>query len=204
MTDIESLLLPCGVPYDSLLTQVADHAAPVDSAHQSVCPHCRATLAELDSLWDPLRELAREQIKAPRDLLPAVMARVRELARHSWYAFVPGERGHTRIAARVVAAVARLAAEDVPHVTLALGSGRTGSQSTRAQIAGADVEAATDIGVAGSHVVVDIQIAIEIGAHIPTVVSQVRTQIGQAIAGYLGLVPAEVNVTVADVQQGFS
>ena len=204
MTGIDSSRLPCGVLYDSLVTQVADHTAPVDPAHQATCRHCRAALVELDDLWDPLHELARQDVRAPRDLLPTVMARVRELASHNWFAFVPSERGHTRIAARVVAAVARLASEDVPHVTVAMGRGRTGTHSTAAQIAGPQGEAATDVGVAGSHVVVDIQIAIEIGAHIPTIARQVRAQITHAIARHLGLSTAEVNVTVADVQPGWS
>jgi uncharacterized alkaline shock family protein YloU len=202
--DMDSSRLPCGVLYDTLLTQVADHTAPAAPAHQATCPHCRATLAELDDLWDPLHELAQQQVRAPRDLLPTVMARVRDLSRHSWFAFVLSERGHTRIAARVVAAVARLAAENVPHVTLALGGGRTGTDSTPAQIAGPRGEAATDVGVSGSHVVVDIQIAIEIGAHIPTVGDHVRAQVSDAIAAHLGLRTAEVNVTVADVQPGIS
>ena len=199
---MDSSRLPCGVLYDTLLTQVADHAAPADPTHQASCPHCRAALAELDDLWDPLHELAQQQVRAPRDLLPTVMARVRQLARHSWFAVVPSDRGHTRIAARVVAAVARLAAEDVHYVTLAMGGGRTGTQSTPAQIAGPRGESATDVGVAGSHVVVDIQIAIEIGAHIPTVADDVRAQISDAITAHLGLRTAEVNVTVADVQPG--
>ena len=199
---MDSSRLPCGVLYDTLLTEVADHAAPTDPAHRASCPHCRATLAELGDLWGPLHELARERVRAPRDLLPTVMARLGELARHGWFAIVPGERGHTRIAARVVAAVARLAAEDVRHVTLALGGGRTGTGSTPAQIAGPQGEAATDVGVAGSHVVVDIQIAVEIGAHIPTVADDVRAQVGAAIAAQLGLRTTEVNVTVADVGPG--
>ncbi|NMR20091.1 Asp23/Gls24 family envelope stress response protein [Cellulomonas fimi] len=195
-----STRLPCGADYDDLLTQVADHAPPADSGHQSTCPHCRAALAQLTELWAPVDHLAAEEVRTPESVLRAVMARVRELTEHTWFAFVPTDRGHTRIAARVIAAVARLAAEEIPHVALALGSGRTSPYSSPAHIAGPETDAATDVGVAGSHVVVDIQVAIEMGANIPDIADRVRAHITGVIATQLDLTAAEVNVTVADVQ----
>ena len=192
--------LPCGADYDDLVAQVLDHTAPVGAAHQETCPHCRAALAQLHDLWAPVRHLAAEDVHAPTDLLRTGMARVRELTDHTWFAFLPTERGHTRIAARVVAAVARLAAEEVPHVALALGTGRTSPYSAPAHIAGPETEAATDVGVTGSHVVVDIQVAVEMGAHIPDIADRVRAHIGHAIATRLDLTTAEVNVTIADVR----
>src|SRR3954452_2550419 len=155
--------LPCGKAIDDLLIQVADRTAPSDPAHQQTCPHCRAALAELEDLWAPVRDVAAEDVRAPAGLLQSVMAQIRELARNDWSAVLTGPRGRTRIAARVVGAVARLAAESVPHVTLALGGGRvatpTDTTADRAAIAGRHSETATDVGVAGSHVVVDVQIS---------------------------------------------
>lgn len=196
---MEPTRLPCGVAYGDLLAQVADHTEPVDVHHQATCPHCRATLAELTELWGPVHELAAEDVRAPRDLLASVMAQIHELARHTWFTYLPTERGHTRIAARVVAAVARLAAEEVPDVTLALGAGRTSPFTSPAHIAGPQTEAATDVGVAGSHVVIDIQVAVEMGADIPAIAHQVRAHITHVIAAQLGLTTTEVNITVADV-----
>jgi uncharacterized alkaline shock family protein YloU len=197
--------LPCGKAIDDLLIQVADRTAPSDPAHQRTCPHCRAALAELEDLWAPVRDVAAEDVRAPAGLLQAVMAQIRELARNDWSAVLTGPRGRTRIAARVVGAVARLAAESVPHVTLALGSGRVATPADtpvldHTKIAGRHSEAATDIGVAGEHVVVDIQIAVDYGVPMWQVAALVRNSIAQRIATQTGLTTTEVNVTVVDVQ----
>jgi uncharacterized alkaline shock family protein YloU len=196
--------LPCGMPVDDLLTQVTDRTPPPDPAHQHSCPHCRAAVAELEDLWAPVRDLAAEDVRAPAGLLQAVMGQIRDLSRNSWSAVLDDPLGRTRIAARVVGAVARLAAESVPHVTLALGGGRvatpTDTTADPARIAGRRSEAATDVGVAGSHVVVDVQIAVDYGAPVWQVAERVRNRIAQHIATQTGLTASEVNVAVVDVR----
>lgn len=177
--------LPCGVPVDDLLAQVTDGKPPQDPAHQRSCAHCRATLAEVRDIWSPVQELAAEHVRAPTGLLDAVMARVRELSRHPWYSLVPGPNGHTRIASRVLEAIARLAAESVPRVGLALGQGH---------------ESGADVGVAGTHVVIDIYLSVELGAPIPEIADQVRAQIRRHLWRDAGLVVVEVNVTIVDVE----
>jgi uncharacterized alkaline shock family protein YloU len=196
--------LPCGKPVDDLLTQVTDRTPPPDPAHQHSCPHCRAAVAELEDLWAPVRDLAAEDVRVPAGLLQAVMGQIRDLSRNSWSAVLDDPLGRTRIAARVVGAVARLAAESVPHVTLALGGGRvatpTDTTADPARIAGRRSEAATDVGVAGSHVVVDVQIAVDYGAPVWQVAERVRNRIAQHIAIQTGLTASEVNVAVVDVR----
>jgi uncharacterized alkaline shock family protein YloU len=194
--------LPCGMPVDELLAQIVDRTPPRDAAHQQHCPHCRATLSHLEDLWAPVHDLAAEDVRAPAGLLQAVMAQVRELSRSSWSAVLLDDRGRTRIAARVVGAVARLAAESVPSVTLALGGGRVVSPADpatdRQRAAGADD--ATSIGVAGDRVVVDVQIAVDYGADMLAVAEQVRDRITRHIATQTSLTTTEVNVTVVDVR----
>jgi uncharacterized alkaline shock family protein YloU len=196
--------LPCGKPVDDLLTQVADRTSPPDPAHQRSCPHCRATLAELEDLWAPVRDVAAEEVHAPAGLLQAVLAPIRELSRNNWSAVLHAPDGQTRVAARVVGAVARLAAESVPHVTLALGGGRIATPADTAvdheRIAGAEGEGATDIGVAGTRVVVDVQIAVDYGVPVQQVADRVRNRIARHIATQTGLTTTEVNVTVVDVR----
>lgn len=196
----DSRHLACGACVDDLLTQVTERTPARDPEHQRSCPHCRAALAELTGIWAPVNDLAAEDVRAPAGLLAAVMERVRALPRHSWHAVILTDRGETRIAARVVGAVARLAAESVPHVTLALGGGRTAREHSLEQIASAQAEAATDIGVAGTTVVVDVKVVVDTEARIPAVAQQVRTQIARHIAAFTGLTTAEVNITVVDVQ----
>ena len=195
--------LPCGASMDDLLAQVTERQPPRDPAHQRGCPHCRAALAELREIWAPVADLAAEEVRAPRVLLQSVMAAVRELSHNAWYAVIPGPTGQTRVAARVVGAVARLAAESVPHVSLALGGGRTATPPDAtpdpARIAGAEAEVATTVGVAGAHVVVDVQIAVDYGAAIPEIARQVRQEITRHVARHTGLTTTEVNVVVVDV-----
>jgi uncharacterized alkaline shock family protein YloU len=161
-------------------------------------------VAELEDLWAPVRDLAAEDVRAPAGLLQAVMGQIRDLSRNSWSAVLDDPLGRTRIAARVVGAVARLAAESVPHVTLALGGGRvatpTDTTADPARIAGRRSEAATDVGLAGSHVVVDVQIAVDYGAPVWQVAERVRNRIAQHIAIQTGLTASEVNVAVVDVR----
>lgn len=191
--------LACGVPFEEILDQVTDHRPPQDRVHQAACTTCRATLAELQDVWNSVDELVAEDVRAPTDLLRAVMDRIRELSAQPWYAVLDTPDGDTKIAARVIGALARLAAQDVPRVSLALGGGRTGTQHSRNELAGATGEAATDIGVSGTHVVVDVDIVIDVGAHIPNLSHQIRTRIGQDIAAYTGLSVAEVNINVVDI-----
>jgi uncharacterized alkaline shock family protein YloU len=194
--------VPCGVRVDDLLAQVTDGTPPRDPAHQRQCPHCRATLAHLTETWAPVLDLAAEDVRAPAGLLQSVMAEVRELARNDWSAVLHDHAGQTRVAARVVGAVARLAAESVPQVTLALGGGRiatpAGATSDRERAAGS--EDATDIGLAGEHVVVDVQIAVDYRTPIPRVTQRVRERIIQHLSAQTGLTIDEVNVSVVDVR----
>lgn len=193
--------LPCGVPADDLLDQVVDGTPPRDPEHQARCPHCRATLAHLTDVWTPVHQLADEEVRAPAGLLQAVMAEIRDLARIGWSAVLREDSGQTRIAARVVGAVARLAAESVPHVTLALGGGRpalparggTGDPTS-------GEESGTVIGVAGEHVVVDVQIAVDLGVSVPLVAQRVRSRIADHLRAQTGLTTTEVNVIVVDVR----
>jgi uncharacterized alkaline shock family protein YloU len=195
--------LPCGVPVDDLLAQVADGIPPRDPEHQRHCPHCRATLAQLQELWAPVRDVAAEEIRAPAGILQTVMAQIRDLSRNGWAAVLQDPVGRTRIEARVVGAIARLAAESVPHVTLALGGGRVatppGTSAARTEKVAASAESATDVGLAGSHVVIDVQIAVEYGVSMDEVAGQVRRRIARHIAVQTGLTTTEVNVTVVDV-----
>jgi uncharacterized alkaline shock family protein YloU len=151
-----------------------------------------------------VRELAAEGVRAPGDLPQSVMAQIRELARAGWSAVLHDPAGRTRIAARVVGAVARLAAESVPHVSLALGGGRMATPpdtaADPARVAAPERAVATSVGTAGSRVVVDVQIAVDYGVPVHAVAAAVRERIATHIAEQTGLVTTEVNVAVIDVR----
>ena len=198
MTDIAYRdTLPCGVPLDEIYAQVVDQTPPARPEHQAHCPHCRAALADLSEAWAPVAQLAAKQITAPSSLLESVLAKVRLISRDPWYGIITTDHGRTRVAARVVDAVVRLAAQEVPHVSIAFGRPRPDKDpATIADTAG---ESATNVGVAGSHVVIDVQIVIEMGPNIPALADQVRRTVRTDIERFTGLTAAEVDVTVVDV-----
>lgn len=185
--------LPCGASYDALVAQVAERRTPggTAAAHQRTCAHCRAALAEMDDLWAPVHAMAEQRVRAPADLLGAVMARVRELPRHRDWARVldggdQGGPGATRVAARVVGALARTAALQVPGVVRALG-GRHAQDGP-----------GTSVGVAGSHVVLQVSLVVARGEAIPALADRVREQVSALVHALTGLVVAQVDVHVAD------
>jgi uncharacterized alkaline shock family protein YloU len=192
--------LPCGVPLDELFAQVTDGRTARAAVHQRSCLHCRATLAELDDIWMPVNELAAEEVQAPAGLLQTVTDRIRELSRNPWYASLPGPQGYTRVAARVVGAIARLAADSVPRVSSALGQGRAGPSLGAAELSESKAAGATGVGVAGGHVVVDVQIVVDLGSSIPEVARQVQRQISRDLDRHAELTTVEVNVEVIDVR----
>ena len=114
--------LPCGVQLDDLVEQVDQGRGEQLTEHEQHCTHCRAAIAEISRLWGSVTALAAEQVEPPADLVDKVMGLVRELALEIWHVVLPGERGSTRIAARVLATVARRAARRVPGVRVVLGA----------------------------------------------------------------------------------
>jgi uncharacterized alkaline shock family protein YloU len=201
MTDIAyPNTLPCGVPLDEIYAQVVDQTPPARPEHQARCPHCRAALADLSEAWAPVAQLAAKQITAPSSLLESVLAKVRQTSRDSdpWYEMITTDHGRTRVAARVVGAVARFAAQEVPHVSIAFGRRRATREKDHAAIGGTDGESA-NVGVAKSQVVIDVQIVIEMGPNILTLADQVRRAVRTDIERFTGLTAAEVDVTIVDV-----
>jgi uncharacterized alkaline shock family protein YloU len=200
MTDIAHRdTLPCGMPLDEIYSQVVDHAPPASPEHQARCPHCSAALADLSEAWAPVAQLAAKQITAPSSLLKSVLAKVRQISSDPWYELITTDHGRTRVATRVVDAVTRLAAQEVPHVSIAFGRRRATRDKDPATFAGTARESATNVGVAGSHVVIDVQIVIEMGPNISTLADQVRRAVHTDIERFTGITAAKVDVTVIDV-----
>ena len=152
--------LACGADVDTLLEQVADGHAGQLTGHQRDCVHCRAAIGELNALWSPVRELAAPVPHSP-GLATAVIGRIRRLARDVGYTLETTDGGAIRIAARIVAALARDSASRVPGVRLALGRTTHGTLSALAQDAvPAEHRARTAAGVLGHTAVVDLTIAV--------------------------------------------
>lgn len=197
---LNSATLPCGAEMDLLFEQLADgHAAELDD-HQLDCVHCQAALGELSILWAPVAERAASPVAAPPGLTAAVMSQIRQLVRDVWYTLQTTDLGVIRIAARIVAALARDAARTVPGVRVALG------RSTHTKLA-ALVEQATfrhrhphaAVGVLGRTAVVDLAVAVRYGDPVDEVARNVQQHVIKALRENIGLQTVKVNVNVDDV-----
>ena len=204
--DIDELLsgparhLPCGASVDDLLEQAADGGAGRLTTHQRDCVHCQAALAEFSRVWAPVRDLAAEPVALPASVRQAVTSQIRQLVADVWYTLQLSEGGAVRIAARVVAKIARDAAAGVAGVRVALG------RSTQGTIPGL-VERATlrhrhpnaAVGVLGLTAVVDLAIAVQYGEQVDEVAREVQRRAVAELRAKAGLQDVTVNVTVDDV-----
>jgi uncharacterized alkaline shock family protein YloU len=200
---LDAVTLPCGADVDSLLEQVADgHAGDLD-AHQLDCVHCRAAIAELAGLWAPVAETAAAAVPAPPGLTAAVMRQIRALVKDVWYTLQATELGTIRIAARIVATLARDSARLVPGVRVALGRsshGKLAELAERATLAHRHPHAA--VGVLGRTAAIDLAVAVSYGDPVHEVARDVQRQVITTLRHTIGLQTVVVNVTVDDVIDG--
>jgi uncharacterized alkaline shock family protein YloU len=192
--------LACGADVDTLLEQVADGHARQLTDHQRDCVHCRAAIGELDALWSPVRELAAAPVPSPPGLATAVIGRIRRLVRDVGCTLEMTDGGAIRIAARIVAALARDSASRVPGVRLALGRTTHGALSEFAQdIMPAKRRAGTAAGILGRTAVVDLTVAVNYDRPVHHVARDIQKQVAAALRNDLGLRAATVNVVIADI-----
>ena len=196
---LSAAALPCGADVDPLLEQVADGHAELD-AHQRECVHCQAAIIEFTALWQPVTDLAASPVTGPPGLAAAVMNQIRVLVRDVWYTLQTTDLGVIRIAARIVAALARDSARTVPGVRVALGrstNGRIAALAEHASLGHRHPHAA--VGVLGRTAAVDLAIAVAYGEPVHQVARDVQLQVIAALRDSLGLATVTVNVTVDDI-----
>jgi uncharacterized alkaline shock family protein YloU len=192
--------LACGAELDLLLEQVADGRGRDWDDHQAQCVHCQAALSELVILWNPVAELAVAPVAPPPGLIAGVMSQIRTLIRDTWYTLEVTETGAIRIAARIVATLARDSARLIPGVRVALG------RSTRDRLA-ALAEKATfghhhphaAVGVLGRTAVVDLAVAVSFEHPVHEVARNIQRQVTATLRDQVGLQSVTVNVTVDDI-----
>jgi uncharacterized alkaline shock family protein YloU len=199
---LESASLPCGADVDVLLEQVADgHGTGLDlDDHQQGCVHCQAAIAEFGALWQPVTELAGDPVPAPPGLTAAVMSQIQALVRDVWYTLQTTDLGFIRIAARIVATMARDTARTVPGVRVVLGrstQGRLAALAERATLGHRHPHAA--VGVLGRTAVVDLAVAVSYGDPVHQVAKAIQQHVIAELRDNLGLETVVVNVTIDDV-----
>ncbi|WP_018334103.1 Asp23/Gls24 family envelope stress response protein [Actinomycetospora chiangmaiensis] len=196
MTEIPGLptTLPCGRPTAALVEQVAEGRADRLDAHQRDCPHCRAALAEYARRWAPVAAVAAERPRAPTSSIEAALRALRGPGGEEEYGRIGSPQGHTRVAARVVVALARHLATGVPGVEVALG----GLVADR-HGAGGEVVPDVEVGVTGGSTAVRITLAAAYGQDLQALGERIRTVVARGIRDATGLEPVDVTVHVDDV-----
>ena len=197
---LTSATLQCGAEVDLLLEQVADGRSADLDVHQCECVHCQAALTEFTAIWEPVAELASTPVPAPPGLTAAVMSHIRLLVQDIWYTLQTTDLGAIRVAARIVAALARDAARMVPGVRVALGrssQGRLATLAERATFGHRHPHAA--VGVLGRTAVVDLAVAVSYGDPVHQVARDVQCHVIASLRDQLGLKTVTVNVTVDDI-----
>jgi uncharacterized alkaline shock family protein YloU len=192
--------LACGADADDLLEQAADGHAGQLTDHQRHCLHCQAALQEFTRIWEPARTLAAEHVTVPAALKTAVASQIRKLVADVWYTLQLSDSGAIRIAARVVATIARDAARTVPGVRVAFGrstSSRPAGLAEKATLRHRHPHAAA--GVLGRTAAVDLAIAVQYGSHLETVARDVQQRAIAEVRTKAGLQDVTVSVTVDDV-----
>ncbi len=164
--------LGCGCDVDDLLEQVADGQAGQLTEHQSHCPACQAALGEFGRLWEPVGRLAAEQVAVPAGIKAAVALQLGRLVSDVWYTLHLAEAGALRIAARVVANIARDAARTVPGVEIAFGR---------------------------SAAVIDLAVVVQYNRRVDEVGREVQRRAIAAVRAQAGLDDITVNVTISDI-----
>ena len=194
---LTAVTLPCGADVDPVLEQVADgHAADLD-AHQQDCVHCQAAIAEFAALWAPVTEAAASPVPAPPGLTAAVMSQIRVLVRDVWYTLQTTNLGFIRIAARIVAALARDTARTVPGVRVALGRSKPAALDEQATVGRHHPRAA--VGVLGRTAVVDLAVAVTYGDPVHEVARDIQQRVIATLRDQIGLQTVVVNVTIDDI-----
>ena len=197
---LAAVTLPCGADVDLLLEQVAGGRGADRDAHQQQCVHCQAALGEFTALWVPVTELAAAPVPAPPGLAAAVMSQIRSLIGDIWYTLEITESGTIRIAARIVAALARDCARMVPGVRVALGRSTQGNSpalAEKATVGHHHPHAA--VGVLGRTAVVDLAVAVTYNDPAHQVARNIQRQVIATLRDQVGLQSVKVNVTVDDI-----
>jgi uncharacterized alkaline shock family protein YloU len=197
---LSAATLPCGADVDLLLEQVAEGRGADRDAHQQQCVHCQAALGEFAALWGQVAALAAAPVPAPPGLVAAVMSQVRALVRDVWYTLEITDSGTIRIAARIVAALARDCARMIPGVRVALGRStqdKIAALAEKATLGHRDPNAA--VGVLGRSAVVDLAIAVTYDDPVHKVARDIQRQVIAALRDQVGLQSVKVNVTVDDI-----
>ena len=199
MTGTPSTPLTCGTDPQQLLDQVGDGRGSDLDDHQAGCPHCQQALRIYRRLWAPFEILAAQTVRAPRGMASRAVAWIRAVYDDTTATplpitgLPPGLPGTATVTTRVVIRCARLAAEQVDGVRLALSelstsppAAHSGSDPGRGQAPEEDI-------------VLVMTVAAEHGHDLHALGRRIRTAVDDALRSLTGRTPRSIDVHIDDV-----
>jgi uncharacterized alkaline shock family protein YloU len=141
-----------------------------------------------------VRAVAADRTQASPSAVEAALRRLRGARVEAEYGRIDSPQGHTRVAARVVVALARHLAAGVPGVEVALGRLAAPGHEDGGEVV-PDVEA----GVSGGSTAVQITLAAAYGQDLRALGERIRTVVARGVRDATGLEPVDVTVHVDDV-----
>lgn len=170
--------LPCGHSVEEVWEHLETGTV---TSHEAACEHCASSRRSLRQLAEATRLLLADPAEPPAGLLDRVMAAVRADVRRVSTLALPSDRGPVDVSVPAVAAVLRFAADGVPGVR---------ARSCHLEVL--DPDAGT------------VRVAMTLSSRWGTgtaVFDEVRSRVGAALAGQVGLTATAVDLELVDVWQ---
>ena len=188
--------LPCGRDKERLLEIVADGRPIHAGSHEATCPYCQVALAELNSLWAPVRQWSTRPTHVPTHLVRTVIARVRRMTQSPHHVVVATAKGVTSITSWVIAQFGAEAALRVPGVA-SVGPSRPGHERPSRSIMtrqGADAVGVTEVGAEA--VALNFGLRVHPVTDVLSLAESVRSEVIHELRRQADLEVSEVDISI--------
>lgn len=196
MTDPRWERLPCGRDKERLLEIVAESKPIEPGSHEATCPYCQAALAELNSLWAPVRRWSSRPTHVPTHLVRTVIARVRRMTQSPHHVVAAAAKGVTSVTSWVVAQFGAEAALRVPGVA-SVGPSYPGHERRSRTIMtrqGADAVGVSEVGAEA--VALYFGIRVHLVTDVLSLAESVRSEVIYELRRQADLEVSEVDISV--------
>jgi uncharacterized alkaline shock family protein YloU len=192
--------LPCGRDKERLLEIVAEGRPIAAGSHEATCPYCQAALAELNSLWTPVREWSSRPTPVPTHLIRTVIARVRRMTQSPHHVVATTAKGLTSVTSWVIAQYGAEAATRVTGVA-SVGPPQRRGGSRRHSIVlrqGADAVEVTEVGAEA--VSLALSLTVRPVTDVLSLAESVRSEVIHELRRQTDLEVSEVDISVDGIE----
>jgi uncharacterized alkaline shock family protein YloU len=191
--------LPCGRDKQRLLEIVVDRKPIETGSHEATCPFCQTALADLNSLWAPVRQWSSRPTHVPTHLVRTVIARVRRMTQSPHHVVAATAKGVTSVTSWVIAQFGAEAALRVPGVA-SVGPSHPGHKRPSRSIMtrqGADAVGVTEVGAEA--VALYFGLRVHPVTDVLSLAESVRSEVIYELRQQADLEVFEVDISVDDI-----